>query len=69
MKKSVDLKALYIAIKDGRIDVWLNGNGQVCIMNNRTKRTVVATSMHDMEYDPYVCATLDSVEQRYVAII
>jgi len=53
MKKSVDIKALAYAIEDGRIDVWENTNGYICIMNNRSKRIITVASMHDMEYDPY----------------
>ena len=51
--KSVDLKALAIALEDGRVQAWLDTNGYVCIMNTKSKRLIKVASMHDMEYDPW----------------
>ena len=52
-KKSPDLKALVEAVEDGRIDIWVDGNGIIQIFNKRSKRWVEVDCTEDMGYDPF----------------
>ena len=39
-KRSVDLNAIEEAVKDGRLDIWVDGDGEIRIMNKRTGKTI-----------------------------
>lgn len=51
---SISLKELAKAVEDGRYEVWVNSNGEICFFNNLSKRYYVMDCTQDMEYDPYI---------------
>lgn len=48
-KKYVDLAAIECAVNDGRIAIWVDGNGMIHIRNNRSKNEVIVTPTYDMD--------------------
>ena len=51
---SISLKELAKAVEDGRYEVWVNSNGEICFFNKLSKRYYVMDCTQDMEYDPYI---------------
>ncbi len=48
-KQSVNLKAIEESINDGRLSVWIDGNGLIHIRNNHSKNEITFTPSCDME--------------------
>ena len=56
-KKYVNLNALSDAVEDGRIDIWTDSNGYICLFNKRTKNMIRIEQTQQMEYDPFAYST------------
>ena len=48
-KRSVDLTAIEEAVKDGRLDIWVDGDGEIRIMNKRTGKTISVIPTRTMD--------------------
>ena len=53
-KRSPNLDDLKEAVEDGRIEIWVDGNGYIQIFNKRSKKWVEVDCTQDMGYDPYL---------------
>ena len=48
-KRSVDLIAIYEAVLDGRLDIWVDQNGLINVENRRSGRLIVVPTTKDMD--------------------
>lgn len=48
----LNLKAVEQAVADGRLEAWVNTNGEICFYNHRSKRLYIMDCTQNMDYDP-----------------
>lgn len=47
-KQSVNLRALQDAVEDGRIDIWVNQDGEIVVENKRTHNSITVLPTKNM---------------------
>jgi len=51
--RTPNLKTVQEAVEDGRLEAWVNSNGEICFYNHRSKRIYIVDCTQNMDYDPY----------------